>query len=378
MITPLQDRGNLPVAGSHIPVLDGIRGTAILAVLVYHLIGHYRLIYSAIGPTSMAVNLGQKGVDLFFVLSGLLITGILIDSRNSPNRWRNFFIRRALRIFPLYYATILIVYNLFPSVFNAVGTSKHQWWLWVYLQNFGHNFGMCPDFGHFWSLAVEEQFYLFWPFLVWALQTPKKVFFLCLGTIITAFFVRLFFLNFEPFPAQILFTRMDALAGGGVLACYLRFDSANSTELRRHCLRAALVTALVGAPAYLMLSGTGGGLLQAIKFSMFAVLFTGLAGLALTFGDRHPVTRTLNSPPLRWLGKYSYALYVVHPFLITAVDHFGGKATSISREVFYLFVVATGSTLLARLSWSLIEYPALSLKKHFPSNTATQATGETN
>ena len=365
-----QHRGTLPIAGSHIPVLDGIRGTAILAVLVYHLVGHYRLIYEAIGLASLAINFGQKGVDLFFVLSGLLITGILIDSQNSQNRWKNFFVRRALRIFPLYYVTIIVVYNLFPSVFHTTGISKHQAWLWVYLQNFGKCLGLCPDFGHFWSLAVEEQFYLIWPFLVWRFRTPRNVLTLCIVTIVTAFAIRLCLANSESFPASILFTRMDALAGGGVLACYLRLDDANSVELRRHCLRTTLITSLAGGPAYLILSGTGHGLLQAIKFSMFTALFTGLVGWALTLNHRHLVARTLRSGPLHWLGKYSYALYVFHPFLMTAVDHFGGKATSIRRELVYLCIVAIGSGFLARLSWVLLESPALSLKRHFPSATA--------
>ena len=150
-----------------IPALDGLRGIAILLVLIHHL-----TIYRPEGGLDSwiaAVPLfGWCGVNLFFVLSGFLITGILLDTRDSPVFYRSFFARRVLRIFPLYYGVLFLGFVLAPLLLpmpDAYG--RHQLWLWTYLANFAMPFGKGePAFSHFWSLCVEEQFYLVWPFLV--------------------------------------------------------------------------------------------------------------------------------------------------------------------------------------------------------------------
>jgi peptidoglycan/LPS O-acetylase OafA/YrhL len=356
----------LPIPGSHIPVLDGMSGIAIFAVMVFHIHGHYPVVLEAM-PSSvkMACAFGQKGVDLFFVLSGFLITGILIDTRDSPNRWRNFLARRALRIFPLYFFTILVVYNVAPGFFQVGGLSKYQLWLWLYVQNIGATFDWCPDFGHFWSLAVEEQFYLIWPFLVWHCRDTRSVKRLCLTTIGAACVFRLVVINWDPFPASLLLSRMDCLAGGGLLASMLRLEP-DPAIWRRVCAITLLLTAFVTAPLYVVLSGSGNGALQVFKFTAYTFLLVSLLGLVISFHSSRRTTSVFASSGLRWLGKYSYSIYVFHPFVMTAVDNsFGFAESGVISGLLRIMIMFAVTITLALLSWHLLEKPALSLKHRF-------------
>ena len=123
----------------------------------------------------LGAHVGQTGVDLFFVLSGFLITGILLDTRNHPRYFINFYGRRTLRIFPLYYGIIFLTLFLPMIVRMIVGEpvtehQRNQWWLWLYLTNVGVFLGVDVPAMHFWSLAVEEHFYLVWPAVVYILS----------------------------------------------------------------------------------------------------------------------------------------------------------------------------------------------------------------
>ncbi|MGH9886362.1 MAG: acyltransferase family protein, partial [bacterium] len=147
-----------------VPALDGVRGAAILLVLAHNLnpFEGGRLVDQGV---SLAFNFGWVGVQLFFVLSGYLISGILLDSREAPGYYRAFFGRRVLRIFPLYYGMLLVCLVILPALGLApaalLADRAHSVWLWTYLINWVEPFGVpVAAFPHFWSLAVEEQFYL--------------------------------------------------------------------------------------------------------------------------------------------------------------------------------------------------------------------------
>ena len=138
---------------------------------------------------------GWIGVDLFFVLSGFLITGILYDAKGGPHYFRNFYMRRSLRIFPLYYAFLILIFAVMPLL-RASGADHvgKQVWMWTYLSNVlfarvGWE-GMPAHTTHLWSLAIEEQFYLLWPLLVW-LASRRRLIQLCVGSIAVAFATRL-------------------------------------------------------------------------------------------------------------------------------------------------------------------------------------------
>ncbi|MCA9224377.1 MAG: acyltransferase, partial [Planctomycetales bacterium] len=167
------------MTGSHLPALDAIRGLAILLVTLYR----FRL-----GPDdgmwfehvyTHVLSLGERGVDLFFVLSGFLITGILFDSKSDRHYFRNFYMRRSLRIFPLYYGVLLGCFVILPIVWPAniqypfADARELQNWLWLYGVNMRvgwHNDWCFGSFNHFWSLAVEEHFYLIWPLAIFVLS----------------------------------------------------------------------------------------------------------------------------------------------------------------------------------------------------------------
>ena len=161
-------------ASEHIPALDGVRGLAILAVTLYR--------FGKDLPTSnwferslqYGIQFGNHGVDLFFVLSGFLITGVLIDSKKRPNYLLNFFVRRSLRIFPLYFTALMLFLILLPALYGTRQpfqlAVENQFYLWTYLTNVKMSLADAWCFGsldHFWSLAVEEHFYLLWPFVIY-------------------------------------------------------------------------------------------------------------------------------------------------------------------------------------------------------------------
>ena len=174
----------MSISNPHIPALDGIRGLAILLVLLCHF-----PLYGDMQPTIFIDKLfyamtraGWCGVDLFFVLSGFLITGILYDAKGSRFFFRNFYMRRCLRIFPLYYGVLAVFFVIVPFVLplgrNYELFLKDQAWYWSYLTNIKIAIEGWPKFyalAHFWSLAVEEQFYFVWPFVVFLWDEERSL-----------------------------------------------------------------------------------------------------------------------------------------------------------------------------------------------------------
>jgi len=154
--------------GSHIPALDGLRGLAVVLVLLVHFVGNTQPWTAFDRLLVKASNYGLYGVDLFFVLSGYLITGILHDSKGSSHALRNFYMRRVLRIFPLYCGVLLLLFHalrLAPSIYPPAleESARHQGWLWSYTANVFialRGAWALPYVSHFWSLAIEEHFYL--------------------------------------------------------------------------------------------------------------------------------------------------------------------------------------------------------------------------
>ena len=177
-----------------LPTLDGVRGLAILLVLAHN----YLLLESPSGiagyMTERVLNAGWVGVQLFFVLSGFLITWGLLESRDTENYFRNFYARRVLRIFPLYYLMLILTFLVLPALNfypkTIADDAPCQWWLWLFLSNWSQPYGICGNsLPHFWSLAVEEQFYLVWPLAVRYTQ-PRQLIRLSFGLFLTSFAVR--------------------------------------------------------------------------------------------------------------------------------------------------------------------------------------------
>jgi peptidoglycan/LPS O-acetylase OafA/YrhL len=295
------------------PALDGLRGIAILLVLAHG----FDVIQTRSGPghdVDLALDLGWIGVQLFFVLSGFLITGILLDTRAAPGYYRSFLTRRVLRIFPLYYGVLFVAFAILPRVMAMpAGHGDHQIWLWTYLENFAEPLGRSePAFPHFWSLAVEEQFYIVWPIVVW-LVGRRGVIAVGGALAVIALVARVYVRAHYGQMAAYMFTpcRMDALAIGAIAAAVVRGDRLRSAIAHhRASLMFAVGSACVLAGAVLGHLLREGPAMQTGGYSLIAVGFALVLVAALP--PRRLPARVLGWRPLRTIGLYSYGMYVFH------------------------------------------------------------------
>jgi peptidoglycan/LPS O-acetylase OafA/YrhL len=375
-------------SGSRVPALDGLRGAAVLMVLLLHCAHGTgqsfagRLFFSVI-------NAGWIGVDLFFVLSGFLITGILIDSKASTHYFRNFYVRRTLRIFPLYYAVLICVLVLTPLLRALLGrapgtTTANQWWFWVYATNFFPLFNPTDFFagnwnlklGHFWSLAVEEHFYLVWPAVVLVLSRTRLIR-LCLILFASALAVRLA-INLTGAQPPIVsywltFCRVDSLAMGALLAAAGRGDLGIAPLLQTaHIAAISSTTAVI---AFLIFRGGElspiDPVIRTLGYSVLAVLFAAVLLLAIAppAGDKAGLLpRICTQPFLIFFGKYSYGLYIFHFLIMERVERLGNALAGGSFALSIALRIVIGVSLslgVAMLSWHLMEKQLLKLKVRF-------------
>src|SRR5438270_3005549 len=206
------------------PALDVLRGIAILLVLFCHNFNFLQIF-----------KFGWTGVDLFFVLSGFLITDILVCSQSDKNYFRNFYARRFLRIFPLYYGTLIIFFLLAPYLFSKENIGVYQFynqnqiWFWSDLQNWlfvKKGMTSTPYLSHFWSLAVEEQFYLFWPLFIYFMKDLKKMKIIIAVLIVLSLSARIYM--WSQYPLDLVkyycntLTRMDSILMGCFLSVLIK------------------------------------------------------------------------------------------------------------------------------------------------------------
>lgn len=358
--------------GGRVPALDGIRGMAALMVVVFHYaqgLGTIKL--PGLAPLSRLLNAGQTGVDLFFVLSGFLITGILLEAKGTPHFLRNFYVRRALRILPLYYAVIIgcLITGLITG--SAQYSFSNTWWYLVFLQNFGTTFwaDSIAGPGHFWSLGVEEHFYLFWPFVIMAFSAralPKALLALIAGGILCR--VLLLELDYDVFTFSLC--RMDALSVGALLAV-LMHQPEQARKVGKFCKMTLIGLFILLAVSYPLLSGKALPAIQTIKYTVIALAYAGLVGVAVAPEPVRWVKFFFSIPALRWCGKYSYAIYVFHPFVFYFVMSRMRHPDDLMRQQPALFVaieftLCVALTLAVSLaSWHLMEKRVLRLKDRF-------------
>ncbi|MGH9552831.1 MAG: acyltransferase family protein, partial [Terriglobales bacterium] len=349
---------NIELPTGHVPELDGVRGVAIGLVLVYH-------VY-CFAPFSFFTSIGWSGVDLFFVLSGFLITGILLDSKHKPHYYKNFITRRALRIFPLYYFALAVFFSL-NAKYNLL-----QPYFWTYTQNIFIAFHGWPPVGldalnHFWSLAQEEQFYLFWPIAVLYLTEKSLIRASVLGIALS-----LVLRNINPtspFTYVFFFCRFDSMLIGALTAILIRH---RREILNRVAAPLCLVTVvMLGAAIAITRHKTlDSPFFMTIGYTICDLFYASIVLLAL---DRNKVfsvnfQRIFRSKWLTFLGKYSYGIYVYHGILFyTIYPLYFQHISVVKNETGDLFIAASLFTALvlvvSYLSYQLLEVRFLDLKK---------------
>jgi len=364
----MQSMTELTEKRPHYPALDGLRGLAILLVVFYH---NFDFINYSV--------FGWIGVDLFFVLSGYLITSILINTLNSPNYSRNFFSKRVLRIFPLYYLCLIIFLVIFPLLGLYREEMKfyldHQWWFWFYLQNWllSVRFPTAGNFlNHFWSLGVEEQFYLVWPFIILWLRKPKKLMIFILSVLFLLLIFRSFLwmchlphFNYTTFYA---FTRIDGICIGCLIALLHKI---NYNFLRHKMAVVVTILAILNFGFYFLTQYGDYPYLAFVGFTTFAGMFGLLLHEAVT-GDTKIITIIFTLPLLKFFGTISYGFYVFHwpVYLMTqpGLSNFFLKNLNLSEEV-SKFATSLSATIIAivisTISYYTFEINFLRLKQKF-------------
>jgi len=357
-----------------IPALDGIRGVAIFWVVLHNATGIPLAASSRwLHLFPLLASRGWIGVQLFFALSGFLITAGLLDSQHTPHYFRDFYAKRALRILPLYYTVLFTLLVILPRFIALPYSHEHQAPLWFFIGNWTQSFPQ--GFGHFWSLAVEEQFYLIWPLVVWRLA-PRRLLTVCLWIAVGALLLRCVLAAYGADPGTLYGNtacRMDALALGGVGACALRIPDLRAIARQRQSdvAAAALLVFLLGIPLthvydnYRLTGETFGYSLLALSSAVFVTWVALLDGRA-PFG----IGWLLNWAPLRSCGKYSYGMYVFHNLLHKLVGEPWlmarfGKLPPLPIAFLYALAVFAVSYVAAAGSYHGFEKHFLKLKRFF-------------
>ena len=371
--------GTEPENRAYFPALDGLRALAFLLVFAQHY---------------LHMPWGWTGVDLFFVLSGFLITGILFDTRYKPHRIRNFYVRRTLRIFPLYYGLFAILLLTTPFVGWRWSPPWLAWPLYVgnYLR-FLHPYvlgspwqrvadaqlvgsGAILYMGHLWSLCVEEQFYLLWPWVVFFVRSRRVLLWICGTAVVVGPLLRIFAQHTasqDMLGAELLYRatpfRIDALLLGGLLALWYR-GAEREWLLRVAHLLFWICTAI--AAVYL-------GLANSLHWTFdvpwrltwglsFIDLYAGVM-LLVAVQPGSVVYRVFHPAPLRWLGRMTYGAYIFHDIYHGVLFDWLRPHTNPHRpeQLLYLGSAAAFavSVLLAWLSYRFFETPFLSLKERW-------------
>ena len=334
------------------PELNSLRGLACLAVLFFHGFWWY-IPQSATGIEGWLRDLtqgGYRGVSLFFILSGLLITNLLLESRNRPDYFVRFYKRRALRILPAYYMILILlaIYGV-PRAFLGISL--------LHAANMAPLLGIAMGYGPLWSLGVEEQFYLLWPMLIRKCRITTVVF-VAIGLFVNSIILFLQLHTSSPQASFPIWYAAHGLAFGALLAIFLRSRFGNS----RNALSAAVSLAIIGS-VMLYLSGRKwqhpqiSGALQGGWDFLFAALLV----LALLVGSSR-YEAWLRPKFLLFFGDISYGLYLIHVLVFMVYRNIVPPAADLQYLLIQFLLCSIISVGLATLSRFTVEEWFLAMK----------------
>lgn len=367
-------------SGKWLPPLDGLRGVAIIMVILYHSadsLARGGWIQSAV---RWVFEFGWTGVDLFFVLSGFLITGILLDTRRADNYFSAFYMRRILRIFPAYYVSLAVLFWVAPR-FLDIPEVKYKLWYFVYAQNW-MGFYVGPDqhsVAHFWSLGVEEQFYLFWPLIVYAVS-PRRILNFAVGGILLSMALRTGLLEMHVSHGnvfRITVARMDSLLSGAAAVCLTR--EAAWTDFIRRCSKWLWLTPLIVLPFLRWLAqpfSLNQTNIQRFGYTAIALAYAALLlSLVFTVGRRSALQSIFTSRLLKTFGKYSYAAYIWHLLVRDVLNKLEiNYFHRMLAPLLHIPIWIAATLLVSMCSYVVIERPFLSLKRFFEPHFSKAAT----
>jgi len=358
------------IVGKYYPEIEGLRAVAVLMVIYFH--SSLPFISEEHGFTSLYSQFTLFwwcGVDLFFVISGFLITGILIDTASHDHCFKYFYIRRILRIFPLYYACLFLFFTfsvLWLGTPVVLKDLSHIFYIQNWLVAFGQK--LHVPLRHFWSLAIEEQFYLFWPALFLFAYKRAWATKLCVGMLVITVFSRSFF-NWEAAHFMTL-TRLDGLVLGGFLA-YMLNKGIGTKYLTSNFFLVIMAVALWNLALIILKHARFMGDYSFFPFVdvylLLAVFFTAVIGWLMTCQQKTLLHKFLSHSLMRSIGRVSYGMYIFHWIIITAIyeNNWLEQGGYFYKHGITLLVCVSTSYAIAWISFRFFEQPVLNLKERF-------------
>ncbi|MFZ4455590.1 MAG: acyltransferase family protein [Bacteroidales bacterium] len=339
--------------------LDGLRGIASLMVLVFHFFITPNSSYLTNRSVYQSLTLfGQHGVSLFFVLSGFVITRILINSKEDENYFVRFYWKRALRILPLYYIFLFAFY--FALDLLKWSNISHQLPYLLYYQNFDTIFNFVAlGPSHYWSLAIEEHFYLIWPLVVYFVPTRNllKVIFILFVAVFLVKYVMLFHgIGISKFT----FARIDQLLFGAILSIMELKNMFKNDKTRIYLFLILIGTLLINAILFLQANNYPFWT-ELLKYTTLGLLFFTFLGWLITLNGDHPLNVLLSSKVLQYLGKISYGIYIWHILVLFILNKY-----FLTKNLILDFSLSIAlSILVAHISFYYYERQFLKLKNKY-------------